>query len=82
MENAQEIPVRVYHERVDHLGACRCLAERLGELGTATARLAAVSHLLKWLGYAVPEWVQRPARRRSATAIGSFGGTESAFSGA
>ena len=66
-EKAQEIPVRVYHERVDpSSGRVDAWLNSLGELRPATinARLAAVSHLLKWLGYNVPEWVQRPARRR------------------
>ena len=66
-EKAQEIPVRVYHERVDpSSGRVDAWLNSLGELRPATinARLAAVSHLLKWLGYKVPEWVQRPARRR------------------
>ena len=66
-EDAQEIPVRVYHERVDpSSGRVDAWLNSLGELRPATinARLAAVSHLLKWLGYSVPEWVQRPARRR------------------
>ncbi len=32
---------------------------------TINARLASLSHLLKWLGYMVPEWIQRPSRNRS-----------------
>ena len=31
---------------------------------TVNARLAAASHLLKWLGHAVPEWVIRPQRSK------------------
>jgi site-specific recombinase XerD len=31
---------------------------------TVNARLAAVSHLLKWLGHAVPDWVIRPQRSK------------------
>ena len=66
-EQAQNQPVRVYHGRVNpSIGRIDAWLNSLGELRPATinARIAAVSHLLKWLGYAVPEWVQRPARRR------------------
>jgi len=39
----------------------------IGDLRPATinARIAAVTHLLKWLGYTIPEWIQRPSRSRS-----------------
>ena len=39
----------------------------IGDLRPATinARIAAITHLLKWLGYSIPEWIQRPARSRS-----------------
>ena len=39
----------------------------IGNLRPATinARIAAITHLLKWLGYTIPEWIQRPARSRS-----------------
>ena len=39
----------------------------IGELPPATinARIAAITHLLKWLGYTIPEWIQRPSRSRS-----------------
>ena len=66
-EQAQKIPVRVYHERANpSIGRIDAWLNGLGEMRPATinARIAAVSHLLKWLGYSVPEWVQRPARRR------------------
>ena len=66
-EEAQIIPVRVYHERSDpSTGRVDAWLNSLGELRPATinARIAAVSHLLKWLGYTIPECVQRPARRR------------------
>ena len=38
-----------------------------GDLRPATinARIAAITHLLKWMGYTIPEWIQRPARSRS-----------------
>ena len=32
---------------------------------TINARIAGISHLLKWLGYVIPDWIQRPARSRS-----------------
>ena len=60
-EEAQIIPVRVYHERSDpSTGRVDAWLNSLGELRPATinARIAAVSHLLKWLGYTIPEWVQ------------------------
>ena len=40
---------------------------KIGNLRPATinARIAAITHLLKWLGYTIPEWIQRPARSRS-----------------
>ena len=39
----------------------------IGNLRPATinARIAAITHLLKWLGYTIPEWIQRPTRSRS-----------------
>jgi len=39
----------------------------IGDLRPATinARIAAITHLLKWMGYSIPEWIQRPARSRS-----------------
>ncbi len=39
----------------------------IGDLRPATinARIAAVTHLLKWLSYSIPEWIQRPTRSRS-----------------
>ena len=32
---------------------------------TINARIASISHLLKWLGYMIPDWIQRPSRSRS-----------------
>ena len=39
----------------------------IGDLRPATinARMAAITHILKWMGYTIPEWIQRPARSRS-----------------
>ena len=32
---------------------------------TINARIAGISHLLKWIGHSIPDWVQRPSRSRS-----------------
>ena len=39
----------------------------LGELkpSTINAKIAALTHLLKWIGHVVPDWIQRPSRSRS-----------------
>lgn len=39
----------------------------LGSLSPSSlnARIAATSHLLKWLGHGVPDWIQRPTKRKS-----------------
>ncbi len=39
----------------------------LGELkpSTINAKIAAMAHLLKWLGHTVPHWIQRPSKSRS-----------------
>ena len=39
----------------------------LGDLkpSTINARIAASTHLLKWIGHVVPDWIQRPSRSRS-----------------
>ena len=39
----------------------------LGDLKPTTinAKIAALTHLLKWLGHIVPDWIQRPSRSRS-----------------
>tara|TARA_B100001094_G_scaffold327994_1_gene387446 strand:- start:2124 stop:2930 length:807 start_codon:yes stop_codon:yes gene_type:complete len=39
----------------------------LGELkpSTINAKIAALTHLLKWLGHTIPDWIQRPSRSRS-----------------
>jgi len=40
---------------------------KLGNLKPTTinAKIAAVSHLLKWIGHSTPEWIKRPSRNRS-----------------
>lgn len=39
----------------------------IGELrpSTINARLAAITHLLKWLGRTIPDWIKRPTRSRT-----------------
>lgn len=39
----------------------------LGDLKPTTinAKIAALTHLLKWLGHIVPDWIQRPSRSKS-----------------
>ena len=39
----------------------------LGNLrpSTINAKIAAVSHLLKWIGHPIPDWIQRPSKTRS-----------------
>nr|ANV81124.1 tyrosine recombinase XerC (xerD) [uncultured Candidatus Thalassoarchaea sp.] len=32
---------------------------------TINARIAGMSHLLKWIGHSIPDWIQRPSRSRS-----------------
>ena len=32
---------------------------------TVNARIAAASHLLRWFGHSLPEWIKRPSRRRT-----------------
>lgn len=66
-DGVQTIPVRIFYERADpSFGRIDSWLNGLGEMRPATinAKIAAVSHLMKWLGHSIPEWVQRPARRR------------------
>jgi site-specific recombinase XerD len=67
-ENASAIPVRSFHLYVDpNNGRMDAWMNGLGELKPATinAKIAALTHLLKWLGHTVPDWIQRPSRSRS-----------------
>tara|TARA_Y100001970_G_scaffold224083_1_gene276077 strand:+ start:5085 stop:6239 length:1155 start_codon:yes stop_codon:yes gene_type:complete len=64
----KSLSVEEFHKRANpSLGRMDAWLNGLGEMRPASinARIAATSHLLKWLGFAVPEWVQRPARRKS-----------------
>lgn len=67
-EKASAIPVRSFHSFVDpNNGRMDAWMNSLGELkpSTINAKIAALTHLLKWLGHTVPDWIQRPSRSRS-----------------
>ena len=67
-EEASAIPVRTFHPFVDpNNGRMDAWMNSLGELkpSTINAKIAALTHLLKWLGHTVPDWIQRPSRSRS-----------------
>jgi len=67
-EDASTIPVRSFHPFVDpNNGRMDAWMNGLGELkpSTINAKIAALTHLLKWLGHTVPDWIQRPSRNRS-----------------
>ncbi|HIG33765.1 MAG TPA: hypothetical protein EYQ11_02645 [Candidatus Poseidoniales archaeon] len=67
-EAASVIPVRLFHPFVDpNNGRMDAWMNGLGELkpSTINAKIAALTHLLKWLGHTVPDWIQRPSRSRS-----------------
>ncbi len=67
-ETASAIPVRPFHLFVDpNNGRMDAWMNGLGELkpSTINAKIAAITHLLKWLGHTVPDWIQRPSRSRS-----------------
>ncbi|MEE2629465.1 MAG: tyrosine-type recombinase/integrase [Candidatus Thermoplasmatota archaeon] len=62
------ISVRDFHLRADpNNGRMDAWMNGLGELkpSTINAKIAALTHLLKWLGHVVPDWIQRPSRSRS-----------------
>jgi len=67
-EKASAIPVRSFHAFVDpNNGRMDAWMNGLVDLKPATinAKIAALTHLLKWLGHTVPDWIQRPSRSRS-----------------
>ena len=67
-EDSSRIPVRDFHLFADpNNGRMDAWMNGLGELKPATinAKIAALTHLLKWLGHIVPDWIQRPSRSRS-----------------
>ncbi len=66
-EDVEELPVQEALERLDpNNGRFDLWLQTLSHLraSTVNARIAAASHLLKWLGHAVPEWVIRPQRSK------------------
>jgi len=67
-DEVRGLPVSSFLMRADpNNGRMDAWLNELGELKPTTinAKIAAVSHLLKWLGYTVPDWIQRPSRSRS-----------------
>ncbi len=55
------------HELLDpELGRIDSWISSLDELSPSSvnARIAAASHLLRWFGHPMPDWIRRPARRR------------------
>jgi len=62
------IPVREFHTLADpNNGRMDAWMNGLGELkpSTINAKIAALTHLLKWLGHTIPDWIKRPSRSRS-----------------
>ena len=67
-DSAKQITVSDFYSRANpNFGRIDAWLNELGEMrpSTINARIAAVSHMLKWFGHSVPEWIQRPARRKS-----------------
>ena len=67
-DEVKEIQVSELFNRSDpNNGRVDSWLNTIGDLRPATinARIAAITHLLKWMGYSIPEWIQRPARSRS-----------------
>ncbi len=60
--------VRDFHLRADpNNGRMDAWMNSLSNLkpSTINAKIAALTHLLKWLGHTIPDWIQRPSRSRS-----------------
>ena len=67
-KEASAIPVRPFHTFVDpNNGRMDAWMNGLVDLKPASinAKIAAITHLLKWLGHSVPDWIQRPSRSRT-----------------
>ena len=67
-DDSSRMPVRDFHQFADpNNGRMDAWMNGLGELkpSTINAKIAALTHLLKWLGHVVPEWIQRPTRSKS-----------------
>ncbi len=66
-EELEGMTVEALHTRLDpNNGRLDLWLQSLSHLrpSTINARIAAATHLLRWLGYMVPEWVARPSRSR------------------
>jgi len=64
----QSISVEEFHSVADPSGGrMDAWMNSLGELrpSSLNARIAAISHLLRWFGHTVPDWIQRPTRRKT-----------------
>jgi len=64
----QSISVEEFHSIADPSGGrMDAWMNSLGELrpSSLNARIAAISHLLRWFGHTVPDWIQRPTRRKT-----------------
>ena len=67
-DESARMPVRDFHLFADpNNGRMDAWMNGLGDLKPTTinAKIAALTHLLKWLGHIVPDWIQRPSRSRS-----------------
>ena len=67
-DESARMSVRDFHLFADpNNGRMDAWMNGLGDLKPTTinAKIAALTHLLKWLGHIVPDWIQRPSRSRS-----------------
>ncbi len=67
-EDISQISVSEFHQRANpDRGRMDAWMNTLGSLSPSSlnARIAATSHLLRWLGHGVPDWIQRPSKRKS-----------------
>lgn len=67
-ENLQSISVEKFHLFCNpNNGRIDAWLNEISKLrpSTINARIAGISHLLKWIGHSIPDWVQRPSRSRS-----------------
>ena len=67
-DDLSQISVSEFHQRANpDRGRMDAWMNTLGSLSPSSlnARIAAASHLLKWLGHGVPDWIQRPSKRKS-----------------
>ena len=66
-EEASAVTVRSFHLIADpNNGRMDAWMNKLGDLkpSTINAKIAALTHLLGWMGHIVPDWIQRPSRNR------------------